>query len=116
MVLQALEGLSDRDAIRQLRNRIDWKVACGLALDDEGFDFTNLTFWRGKLRSSTRPNRIFEAVKSVVDETGVLAKKHRRALDSTILDDAVATQDTVTQIISAIRRAKLAVPSLDRIP
>ena len=36
MVLQALEGLSDRDTIRQLRNRIDWKVACGLALDDEG--------------------------------------------------------------------------------
>jgi len=29
MVLQALEGLSDRDAIRQLRTRIDWKVACG---------------------------------------------------------------------------------------
>jgi transposase len=51
MVLQALEGLSDRDAIRQLRNRIDWKVACGLALDDEGFDFTNLTSWRAKLRS-----------------------------------------------------------------
>jgi hypothetical protein len=116
MVLQALEGLSDRDAIRQLRNRIDWKVACGLALDDEGFDFTNLTFWRAKLRNSDRPNRIFEAVKAVVDETGVLAKKHRRALDSTILDDAVATQDTVTQIISAVRRAKLAVPSLERLP
>jgi transposase len=115
MVLQALEGLSDRDAIRQLRNRIDWKVACGLALDDEGFDFTNLTFWRTKLRGSARPNRIFDAVKAVVDETGVLAKKHRRALDSTILDDAVATQDTVTQIISAVRRAKLALPELDRV-
>jgi IS5 family transposase len=115
MVLQALEGLSDRDAIRQLRNRIDWKVACGLALDDAGFDFTNLTFWRTKLRSSNRPNRIFDAVKAVVDETGVLAKKHRRALDSTILDDAVATQDTVTQIISAIRRATLAVPEFERI-
>src|SRR5271167_723839 len=57
MVLQALEGLSDRDAIRQLRNRIDWKVACGLALDDEGFDFTNLTFWRSRLRRSKFPNR-----------------------------------------------------------
>ena len=40
MVLQALEGLSDRDAARALRDRISWKVACGLALDDEGFDFT----------------------------------------------------------------------------
>jgi transposase len=110
MVLQALEGLSDRDAIRQLRTRIDWKVACGLALDDEGFDFTVLTYWRTRLRKSKRPQRIFDAIRSVVDATGVLATKHRRALDSTILDDAVATQDTVTQLISAIRRVRRAVP------
>jgi len=115
MVLQALEGLSDRDAIRQLRTRIDWKVACGLALDDPGFDFTNLTYWRAKLRNSARPERIFDAVRHVVAETGVLARKTRRALDSTILDDAVATQDTVTQIISAVRRLKEAVPALSSI-
>ena len=41
----------------------------------------------------------------MVTETGVLAEKTRRALDSTVLDDAVAiTQDTVTQLIAAIRR------------
>jgi transposase len=110
MVLQALEGLSDRDAIRALRTRIDWKVACGLSLDDPGFDFTNLTYWRTRLRSSERPNRIFDAVREVVAATGVLGGKHRRALDSTILDDAVATQDTVTQLIAAIRKVRVAVP------
>src|SRR5919197_1235066 len=57
MVLQALEGLSDRDAARALRDRISWKVACGLALDDP-----------------------------------------------------VATQDTVTQIISAVRRVRREIP------
>jgi transposase len=110
MVLQALEGLSDRDAIRQLRTRIDWKVACGLALDDKGFDFTVLTYWRTRLRRSARPQRIFDAIRTVVAETGVLSGKHRRALDSTILDDAVATQDTVTQLISAIRKVRRALP------
>jgi IS5 family transposase len=114
MVLQALEGLSDRDAVRQLKNRIDWKVACGLALDDPGFDFTNLTYWRARLRASARPERIFDAVRAVVDATGVLAKKHRQALDSTVLDDAVATQDTVTQIISAARRVIASVPAAAR--
>src|ERR1035441_2820394 len=69
MVLQALEGLSDRDAIRQLRTRIDWKVACGLALDDPGFDFTVLTYWRSKLRVSGHPERIFDAVRQVVQAT-----------------------------------------------
>jgi len=110
MVLQALEGLSDRDAARALRDRISWKVACGLALDDEGFDFSVLTYWRTRLRTSGRPERIFDAVRSVIDATGVLKGKTRRALDSTLLDDAVATQDTVTQLIAAIRRVRRVVP------
>jgi transposase len=116
MVLQALEGLSDRDAIRQLRTRIDWKVACGLALDDAGFDFTVLTYWRTRLRQSQRPQRIFEAIRAVVEATGVLKTKHRRALDSSILDDAVATQDTVTQLISAIRRVRRSVSEAALVP
>jgi IS5 family transposase len=110
MVLQALEGLSDRDAARALRDRISWKVACGLALDDEGFDHSVLTYWRTRLRRSERPERIFDAVRTVIDATGVLKGKSRRALDSTLLDDAVATQDTVTQLISAIRRVRRTVP------
>jgi len=48
---------------------------------------------------SDRPERIFDAVRAVVTATGVLKGKTRRALDSTLLDDAVATQDTVTQLI-----------------
>jgi IS5 family transposase len=114
-VLQALEGLSDRDAARALRDRISWKVACGLALDDEGFDFTVLTYWRTRLRSSEHPERIFDAVRSVIDATGILKGKSRRALDSTLLDDAVATQDTVTQLIAAIRRVRRVVPGASEI-
>src|SRR5947209_5802197 len=110
MVLQALEGLSDRDAARALTDRISWKVACGLALDDPGFHPTVLTYWRNRLRASDRPERVFDAVRAVVEATGVLKGRTRRALDSTLLDDAVATQDTVTQLISAIRRVRREVP------
>jgi IS5 family transposase len=110
MVLQALEGLSDREAARALRDRISWKVASGLALDDEGFDYSVLTYWRSRLRRSDRPERVFEAVREVVTATGVLKGKSRRALDSTLLDDAVATQDTVTQLIAAIRRVRRLIP------
>ena len=93
-----------------MRDRISWKVACGLALDDDGFDYSVFTYWRTRLRHSERPERIFDAVRKVIDATGVLAGRRRRALDSTILDDAVATQDTVTQLISAIRRVRRLVP------
>ena len=61
-------------------------------------------------RGGSAPNRIFDAVRSVVAETGVLTGKNRRALDSTILDDAVATQDTVTQLVAVIRKVRREVP------
>lgn len=110
MVLKALEGLSDRDAAAALRTNISWKVAAGLALDDPGIHYSVLTYWRTRLRQSQRPERIFEVVRAVITETGVLKGKTRRALDSTLLDDAVATQDTVTQLVSAIRRVRRLVP------
>jgi hypothetical protein len=106
MVLQALEGLSDREAISALRRDIAWKVACGLRLDDEGFHPTVLVYWRARLRTSDRPRRIFDAVRQVVEATGVLAGRRRRVLDSTVLADAVATQDTITQLVAAIRRVR----------
>jgi IS5 family transposase len=110
MVLQALEGLSDRDAAQALRRDIAWKVAAGLAITDEGFHPTVLTLWRNKLRASDRPERIFDAVRAVVDATGALKGRNRRVLDSTVLDDAVTTQDAVMQLVSAIRRVRRLVP------
>jgi hypothetical protein len=82
-----------------------------MAVTDGGFHATTLTYWRRRLAASDRPDRIFEAVKTVVAATGVLTGKTRRALDSTVLDDAVATQDTVTQLIGAIRRVRREVPA-----
>jgi Transposase domain (DUF772)/Transposase DDE domain len=110
LVLQALHDLSDRDAVAAVRCDIRWKVACGLSLDHEGFHPTTLTYWRRRLAASDRPDRIFEAVRAVVTATGVLGGKTMRALDSVVLDDAVATQDTVTQLIAAVRRVGREVP------
>jgi len=46
MILKELEGLSDRQAADALRCDIRWKVASGLALDDEGVHYTVFTYWR----------------------------------------------------------------------
>jgi transposase len=110
LVLQTLRDYSDAEAMDALRCDLRWKVACGLPIDHEGFHPTTLTVWRNRLRASDRPERIFEAVRAVIAETGVLKGKHRRALDSVVLDDAVATQDTVTQLIAAVRRVRREVP------
>ena len=116
MILKELEGLSDRQAADALRCDIRWKVACGLALDDVGVHYTVFTYWRQRLKRSVAPKRIPDAVRHVVDATGILSGKRRRALDSTLLDDAVATQDTVTQLVSQIRRVRRLVPEARSVP
>src|SRR4051794_2516053 len=110
LVLQALESRSDREAAEALTFDLRWKAAVGWPIGTPAFHPTVLTWWRRRLAASVRPNRIFEAVREVVAATGVLSGKTRRVLDSTILTDAVATQDTVTQLIAAIRRVGREVP------
>ena len=75
-----------------------------------GFDPSTLVYWRQRIAKSGRPHRVNDAVKKVVEETGILKGPRRRAVDSTILADGVATQDTVTQLVSAIRRVALEAP------
>jgi len=75
-------------------------------LDDEGFHPTVLVYWRNRISRSQRPRRVFE-----VAATAVLAGRRRRVLDSTILEDAVATQDTVTQLVAAKRRVRRLLPA-----
>ena len=111
ITLQALHGLSDNETVDAVTFDLRWKAACGLPITESSFHSTTLTYWRRRLAASERPNRIFEAVKAVVSATGVLSGKTRRALDSTVLDDAVATQDTVTQLIAAIRRVRREIPA-----
>ena len=103
MVLQRLHGLSDREAVEAFEFDARWKYACGgLAFDHPGFVHTVLVDMRARLARSDRPRRIFEVSLDAARRAGVLSAK--RVLDSTPLYDAVATQDTVTMIRSAIRR------------
>lgn len=110
LMLQSLHGLSDRDAADAVTFDLRWKAACGLPVTAAAFHATTLTYWRRRLAASERPHRVFETVREVINRTGVVAAKTRRALDSTVLDDAVATQDTVTQLVASIRRVARVVP------
>jgi IS5 family transposase len=110
LVLQVLHDYSDAEAADAARCDLRWKAACGFALDHGGFDPSTLVYWRRRLARSDRPHRISDAVGRVIAETGVLKGRRRRAADSTVLADAVATQDTITQLIAAIRRCARVVP------
>jgi hypothetical protein len=102
MVLQRIEGCSDREAADRFAFDARWKYAAGgLDFDYPGFVHTVLVDMRARLARSVRPDRIFEVTVEAARAAGLVGR--RRVLDSTPLYDAVATMDTVTLVRSAIR-------------
>ena len=110
LVLKELYDLSDPQTAEALRFDIRWKVACGRSLTATSFDPSTLVYWRKRIAASDRPHRVFDAVARVVAETGILRGRRKRCVDSTVFDDAVATQDTVTQLVAAMRKVARCVP------
>ena len=105
MVLQRLEGLSDREAVDRFAFDVRWRYAAGVG----GWDGAG----RGRVRAHGpgrhagtaapfgSPDRVFEVALAAAGQAGLVGR--RRVLDSTPLYDAVATMDTITLIRSAIR-------------
>jgi hypothetical protein len=105
MVLQRLEGLSDREAVERYSFDARWRYAAGAGSYDcagwTSFAHTVLVDMRARLASSEDPRRIFTVSVEAAKEAGLVGAK--RVLDSTPLYDAVATMGTITLIRSAIR-------------
>jgi len=103
MVLQAFEGLSDREACDRLEVDLRWQAAAGVDVGAEAFHPTLLVAQRNRLRASERERRMFDDTRVMARSTGAM-RDRARVLDSTPIYDAVATQDTVTQLRAAIRK------------
>jgi len=105
MVLQRLEGLSDREAVDRYAFDARWRYAAGVGgYDGDGwaqFAHTVLVDMRARLAASKDPRRLFRVCLDAAAAAGLVGAK--RVLDSTPLYDAVATMDTITLIRSAIR-------------
>jgi Transposase DDE domain/Transposase domain (DUF772) len=103
MVLQAFEGLSDREAVDRLARDLAWQAAAGVDLGYDAFHSTVLVGVRNRLRASDRPKRFLDDTRVMARESGVL-RDRLRVLDSTPIYDAVTTEDTITQVRAAVRK------------
>lgn len=109
MVLQRLEGCSDREAVDRATYDLRWRYAADVGDDYRGFVHTVLVDMRARLRESDDPDRVFRVTTEFAASHGLLGTK--RVLDSAPLYDAVATQDTVTLIRGAVRGLLRVCPS-----
>jgi transposase len=82
-VLQFTENMTDRQAADAVRGRLDWKYALGLALEDEGFDFSVLSEFRGRLVAGSLEQAILDLLLERLKGAGLVAAGGVQRTDST---------------------------------
>ncbi len=82
-VLQFAEDLTDRQAADAVRGRLDWKYCLGLALEDEGFDFSVLSEFRARLVAGGLELALLDLLLARLKGLGLVKAGGRQRTDST---------------------------------
>lgn len=82
-VLQMAENLTDRQAADAVRDKISWKYALGLDLNDEGFDASILSEFRTRVVAHGLEQRVLDLLLEALVAQGLVAAGGRQRTDST---------------------------------
>lgn len=104
-VLQAVEGLTDRQAAEYVRTRIDWLYALALPLDDPGFDYTILSDFRERLLEHGAQDLLLEPILQVCRERGWLKAGGKQRTDSTLVLARVRSLSSLESVGESMRAA-----------
>jgi transposase len=103
LVMQFLEGLSDRQAADAVRARIDWKYALALELTDAGFDASVLSEFRQRLITGATEALLLDTLLTRLHERGLLKARGIQRTDSTQILAAVRTINRLELVIETMR-------------
>jgi transposase len=104
-VLQAIEGLTDRQAAEFVHTRIDWRYALALPLDDAGFDYSILTDFRQRLLAAQAQDLILEPILQVCRERGWLKARGKQRTDATAVLARVRALSSLESVGESMRAA-----------
>src|SRR4249920_65037 len=88
-VLQMAENLTDRQAAEAVRDKISWKYALGLDLDDEGFDASVLSEFRTRVVEHGLEQRVLDLLLEALAAEGLVGAGGKQRTDSTHVISAV---------------------------
>ncbi len=88
-VLQMVENLTDRQTADAVRDKMSWKYALGLGLDDEGFDASVLCEFRTRVAEHGLEARVLDLLLAMLVEQGLVGAGGAQRTDSTHVISAV---------------------------
>ena len=104
-VLQAIEGLSDRQAAQAVHLRMDWRYALALPLDDAGFDDSILSDFRQRLLAAEAQELILEPILQLCRERGWLKAGGKQRTDATTVVARVRALSSLESVGESMRAA-----------
>lgn len=113
LVLQFVEGLTDRQAAEAVRARIDFKYALALELHDPGFDFSVLSEFRDRLVQAEAGRRVLDGILSAAREQGLLTNRAKARTDSTHVLTAARELSWLEMVAETLRSALNALARTD---
>jgi transposase len=105
LIFQFIEDLSDRQAADAGRDRISWKYALGLALDDPGFDYSVLSEFRQRLLRDDAAALVLDAVLDLCREVGLLKVRSKQRTDSTAVLATIRELSRLENVGETLRHA-----------
>jgi IS5 family transposase len=104
-ILQFRHNLSDQDAARAVADRISWKYALGLDLDDVGFDPSVLTEFRARLAGHGRADGLLDLMLDRLKAAGLVTDGGRQRTDSTHVIACVRRLNRIETVGETLRAA-----------
>jgi transposase len=105
VVMQYIEGLTDRQAADAVRRCMDWKYALSLELTDPGFDFTLLHDFRQRLLTHEAAQRLLDTFLTTCKARGWLKARGTQRTDSTHVLAAIRTLHRLECVLEAMHYA-----------
>src|SRR5499426_1152912 len=105
MVMQYMEGLTDRQAADAVRRCMDWKYALSLDLHDPGFDCTLLPDFRERLLAHDATRRFLDTFLTACKARGWLKARGTQRTDSTHVLAAIRTLNRLELVLETLRAA-----------
>jgi len=104
-VLQMADDLDDRAAADAVRERMSWKYALGLSLDDPGFDHTVLSEFRSRVAGHDLEELVLDRLLERLAAEGLVKAGGRQRADSTHVVAAVAALNRLELAGESVRAA-----------
>lgn len=105
MVMQYVEGLTDRQAADAVRARIDWKYLLGLELSDAGFDHSVLSEHRDRLIAGSAERQLLDQMLARFQARGLIKERGAQRTDSTHVLASIRNLNRLEMVGETMRQA-----------